>query len=76
MTRVLIETFMILLSLKNVYQVSTSNCHSSNVKDLIFALLFMVWWIWNSELLLILGIINLQKTKFWKTVFIANAIKP
>lgn len=74
MSRVIIKAFVIFLSLENIYQISALQTNTRDIRYVIFSLLFMIWWIWNLEILLISLIINLHKTELWETMLKTYAI--
>jgi hypothetical protein len=68
------ESLVILLSLEYIYKISALNRNASDILYFIFSLLFMIWRIWNLEILLISSIIHLHETKFREAVLKANSI--
>ena len=68
------ETLVVLLSLEYIYQISALNRNASNILYFIFSLLFMIWWVWNLEILLISSIVHLHETKLGEAVLKTNAV--
>ena len=74
-SRMSIKTFMIFLSLKNIYQIPSLHRDACDIMDLILSLFFMIWWIRNLEVLLISLIIDAHKTKLREAMLKTNSIK-
>ena len=68
MSGVSVKSFMVFLSLENVDQISSLDSDASDIEDLIFSFLLMIWWVWDLELLLVPLIIYLHETKLGKAV--------
>lgn len=69
------ESFVVLLSLENVDQISPLQRDTRDVRNFILSFLLVIWRVWNFELLLISLIINLHETKFGEAVLITNSVE-
>ena len=75
MSRVLVEPFMVFLSLEYVNEVSSLNRNGSDVVNLILSLLFVIWWVWDFKLLLVSGLVYLAESKLGEAMFEADSVE-
>ena len=73
-TRVSKEALVIFLGLEYVYQISALCRNACDVKNFVLPLFLVVWRVWNLEVLLVSGVVNLHKPKLWKAVFKTNRV--
>ena len=69
------ESFVVLLSLENVDQVSTLQRDTRDVRNFILPFLLVIWRVRNFELLLISLIVYLHETKFREAVLVTNTVE-
>lgn len=70
------KPFVVFLGLENIYQISSLNRNTSDILNFVFSFFLVIWGVWNFEILLIPGIIDLHEPELGEAVLKSNTIKP